>query len=193
MPISPLPLEGKVALITGSSRGLGKETAIELANRGADLVINYVSSASPAAELVSTIQSMRRQAIAIQADISSPSDIHRLFEEAHAHFGHIDIVYSNSGIEHFGPLSEVTPEAFDKVFNVNTRGQFFVGKEAYTYLSEGGRLILSSSISVQSRKVKNHAIYAGSKSAVEAFVRAFAAGELSPSSSLIQSPYSFFP
>jgi tetrahydroxynaphthalene reductase len=177
MPISPLPLEGKVALITGSSRGLGKETALELASRGADLVVNYVSSSSPAAELVSTIQSMGRKAIAIQADVSNPSDIHRLFEEAHAHFGHIDIVYSNSGIEQFAPLSEVTPEAFDHVFNVNARGQFFVGKEAYTYLSEGGRLILSSSISVQSRSVKNHAVYAGSKGAVEAFVRAFAAGQ----------------
>lgn len=81
---------------------------------------------------------------------------------------------SNSGIEHFGNLADVTPEQFDKVFGINTRGQFFVAQQAYKHVTPGGRLILMSSISAQSRAVARHAVYAGSKAAVEAFARCFA-------------------
>ena len=176
MPTSATPLAGKVALITGSSRGLGKDAAIELASRGADIVINYANSEKAAQEVVDTILGLGRKAVAIKADVSVPEEITSLFEQAIKYFGKLDIVYSNSGREHFGKITDVTPEDFDRTFAVNTRGQFFVAKEAYKHISRGGRLILTSSISVQSRSVKHHAVYAGSKSAIEAFTRCFAAG-----------------
>jgi tetrahydroxynaphthalene reductase len=167
-------LDGKVALITGSSRGLGRQHALELASRGADIVINYSSSPAAAEVVVSAIKAMGQQAIAIQADVSKPASIEKLFSEAYAHFKHIDIVVSNSGVESFGHISEITPEEFERVFSVNTRGQLLVAQQAYKYLTPEGRLVMSSSVSAQAKTVKNHALYSGSKAAVEAFVRCLA-------------------
>jgi NAD(P)-dependent dehydrogenase (short-subunit alcohol dehydrogenase family) len=119
-------LDGKVALITGSSRGMGRQNALELASRGADIVVNYSSSAPAAEAIVKSIEAMGRQAIAIRADISQPDAIADLFLKAYEHFKHIDIVVSNSGVESFGHISEITPQEFDRVFSVNTRGQLLV-------------------------------------------------------------------
>jgi NAD(P)-dependent dehydrogenase (short-subunit alcohol dehydrogenase family) len=100
-----------------------------------------------------------------------------LFEQASRYYGHIDIVVSNSGLEHFGSLQEVTPEEFDRVFAVNTRGQFFVAQQAHRYLTEGGCLVLMSSISAHATGVRKHSLYSGSKAAVEAFARCLATGD----------------
>jgi tetrahydroxynaphthalene reductase len=167
-------LDGKVAVVTGSSRGMGRQNALELASRGADLVINYASSPAAAEDVVNAIKKMGRNAIAIKADMSQPDQIASLFDQAKSHYGHIDIVVSNSGIESFGHISELTAAEFDKVFAVNTRGQLLVAQQAYKHLTPGGRLVLLSSISAQARGVKNHAIYSGSKAAVEAFARCLA-------------------
>ncbi|KAL9003236.1 MAG: hypothetical protein Q9188_003876 [Gyalolechia gomerana] len=166
-------LDGKVALVTGASRGIGAGIARELASRGAKIIVNYNSNAKQAESLVQGIKAADGQAIAIQADISKPEEIERLFQTGLEHFHGIDIVVSNSGIEHFGALAEVTPGDFDRVFNVNTRGQFFVAQQACKHLVDGGRLILMSSISAHN-SIKDHAVYAGSKCAVEAFARCFA-------------------
>jgi len=174
MPTSATPLAGKVALITGSSRGMGRQNAIELASRGADIVIHYATSSAPAEEAVQLVKSMGRNAISLQADVSDPPQIATLFEKAFEYFGRLDIVVSNSGVEQFGRIDEVTPQEFDRVFGLNTRGQFFVAQQAFKHLNEGGRLILMSSISAQARGVPNHSVYAGSKAAVEAFTRCFA-------------------
>lgn len=163
-------LDGKVALITGSGRGIGRAIAIELGRRGAKVVVNYSKSSKPANEVVGEIIESGSDAVAFQADITKPEEIAQLFEKASSHFGKLDIVVSNSGVEHFGSIDQVTPEDFDQVFNLNTRGQFFVAQNAYKYLTEGGRLILMSSISAHV-SLKQHAIYAGSKLAVEAFGR----------------------
>jgi tetrahydroxynaphthalene reductase len=167
-------LDGKVALITGSSRGMGRQNALELASRGADIVVNYSSSAPAAEAIVKSIEAMGRQAIAIRADISQPDAIADLFLKAYEHFKHIDIVVSNSGVESFGHISEITPQEFDRVFSVNTRGQLLVAQQAYKYLTPGGKLVMLSSISAQAKTIKNHALYSGSKAAVEAFVRCLA-------------------
>jgi len=161
---------------------MGRQNAIELASRGAYLVINYSSSAKSTEEGVKTITDMGRKAIAIQADISQPSRIVSLFEQATNHYEHIDIVVSNSGLGHSGNVADVTPEEFDRIFTVNTRGQFFVAQQAHKHLSVGGRLILLSSISAQAKGVRNHSLYAGSKAAVEAFARCLATGASQPSS-----------
>ena len=167
-----LTLKGKVALVTGAGRGIGAGISRELGARGASVVVNYRGSAAAAETLVKEIIAAGSKAVAIQADISKVDEISTLFENAKQHFGKIDIVVSNSGIEHFGPLPEVKPEDFDKVFNINTRGQFFVAQQAYQHLTDGGRLILMSSISAHNA-IREHAVYAGSKCAVEAFARCF--------------------
>ena len=179
-PSSTSRLDGKVALVTGSSRGMGRQNALELASRGASLVICYTSSAAAAEAVVKDIESLGSRAIAIKADVSKPAEIAALFEQAVKHFGKLDIVVSNAGVETFGHVSEITPEEFDRVFAVNTRGQLFVAQQAYRYLEEGGRLVMLSSISAQARGVANHAVYSGSKGAVEAFARCLAVG-MSPS------------
>ena len=173
-------LDGKVALVTGSGRGMGRQNALELAKHGASLVINYAKSADAAEKVVSEIEALGSKAIAIKGDVSKPADIVTLFEKALQHYGHLDIVVSNSGVESFGHISEITPEEFDRVFVVNTRGQLLVAQQAYKHLTTGGRLIMLSSISASAKGIKNHAIYSGSKNAVEAFVRCLALGESLP-------------
>ncbi len=133
--------DGKVALVTGSGRGMGRQNALELASRGASLVINYSRSSEAAAAVVKEIEALGSRAIAIAADVSKPAEIPMLFEKAVKHFGKLDIVVSNSGIETFGHISEITAEEFDRVFAVNTRGQLLVAQQAYKHLEEGGRLV----------------------------------------------------
>lgn len=171
-------LDGKVALITGSSRGLGRQIAWEFVSRGASVIISYANSATAAEELVHDIRSIKCSAAAIRADVSKPAEIQSLFEKTIENFGKIDFVISNAGIESFGHISEITPEEFDRVFSVNTRGQLLVAQQAYKHLEVGGRLVLMSSISAQAKGVRNHAIYSGSKAAVEAFARCLAVGML---------------
>jgi 3-oxoacyl-[acyl-carrier protein] reductase len=174
-PVDPArPLAGKVALITGAGRGIGRGIAIELGRRGANVVVNYGTSAKAAEGVVAELAKLGSKGVAIQADISDPKAVATLFEKAKAHFGRIDIAVSNSGMEVWCPEVDVTPELFDKVFNLNCRGQFFVAQQALKHCEHGGRIILTSSIAAGISGIPNHALYAGSKAAVEGFVRAFA-------------------
>lgn len=127
-------LDGKVALITGAGRGLGAILAKTFAERGADVVINYATSAKPAMAVVQEIEKMGRKAIAIQGSVDKKADIDNLFEKAVEHFGKLDIVVNNAGMEAFAAPGEVTEELWEKVFNINTRAQFFVGVNALKYL-----------------------------------------------------------
>ncbi|KAK3904445.1 Trihydroxynaphthalene reductase [Staphylotrichum tortipilum] len=167
-------LEGKVALVTGAGRGIGREMALELGRRGAKVIVNYANSDSAAQEVVNQIKKNGSDAAAIKANVSNVDEIVRLFEEARKRFGKLHIVCSNSGIVSFGHIKDVTPEEFDRVFNVNTRGQFFVAREAYKHLEVGGRLILMGSITGQAKAVPKHTVYSASKGAIETFVRCMA-------------------
>lgn len=153
---------------------MGRETALELARRGADVVVNYANSSEAADKLVAEIKAMGRDSIAVKANVSDVSQIVNMFAEAKKHFGKLNIVVSNSGVVSFGHLKDVTEEEFDRVFNVNTRGQFFVAREAYKNLEPGGRIILMGSITGQAKGVPKHAVYSGSKGAIETFVRCMA-------------------
>ncbi len=170
-----LRLDGKVALVTGSSRGLGAGIAMDLGSRGASVVVNYAKSASAAKKVVAEIESFGSKAIAIQADISKIPEVSQLFNEAICHFGRLDIVVSNSGMETFCKEEDVTEEIYDQVFSLNTRGQFFVAQHALRHLSDYGRIILTSSVAATMSGIRDHALYAGSKAAVEAFTRSFSA------------------
>ncbi|KAM3464416.1 hypothetical protein BB8028_0005g00970 [Beauveria bassiana] len=167
-------LEGKVALITGAGRGIGRGIAIELGQRGASVVVNYSRADKAAAEVVAEIEKAGSRAIAIKADVSKASEVARLFKEALEHFGRLDIVVSNSGTEVFKPEDQVTEEDYDRIFGLNTRAQFFVAQNAYKSLQNGGRIILTSSVAATMSGIGNHALYAGSKAAVEGFTRSFA-------------------
>ncbi|KAK7951658.1 uncharacterized protein PG986_007386 [Apiospora aurea] len=168
------PLAGKVALITGAGRGIGRGIAMELGKRGASVVVNYAKSSSAAEEVVSALAKLGSKSVAMQADISVPAEVASLFSRAMEHYGHIDIVVSNSGMEVWCEETDVTPELFDQVFNLNCRGQFFVAQNALKHCSRGGRIVLTSSIAAQMAGIPNHALYAGSKAAVEGFTRSFA-------------------
>lgn len=162
-------LDGKVAIVTGSSRGIGKEIAMKLAQVGAKVIINYSRSPEQAEEVVNQIQQQGGEATAIQADISQIDQIQQLVETAVEQYGQLDILVSNAGIEHFGKLEEITPQDFDRVFSVNVAGQLFATQAAARYLSSGGRIVLTSSVSARIA-VFNHTLYAASKAAVSAMV-----------------------
>ncbi|TVY83504.1 Trihydroxynaphthalene reductase [Lachnellula suecica] len=172
--IESASLKGKVALVTGSGRGIGREMALELGRRGAKVVVNYANSSEAADEVVAEIKKSGSEAIAIMANVSVTKDIISLFAQAVAHFGELNIVCSNSGVVSFGHIKDVTEEEYDRVMNINTRGQFFVAREAYKSLSVGGRLIMMGSITGQAKGVPKHTLYSGSKGAIETFVRCMA-------------------
>ena len=167
-------LDGKVAIVTGSGRGIGASMAVELGKRGAKVVVNYANSLDAANKVVAEIKKNGSDAIALKADVGNVSETTKLMEDTIAHFGQLDIVCSNSGVVSFGHVKDVTEEEFDRVFRINTRGQFFVAREAYKYLSVGGRIILMGSITGQAKGVPKHAVYSGSKGAIETFVRCMA-------------------
>ena len=155
-------------------RGIGREMALELGRRGAKVIVNYANSSSSAEEVVAAIKAAGSDAVAIRANVSEVPQIEALFAQAGQAWGRLDVVCSNSGVVSFGHVKDVTPEEFDRVFGVNTRGQFFVAREAYRHLEVGGRLILMGSITGQAKGVPRHAVYSGSKGAIETFVRCMA-------------------
>src|SRR3954470_17773646 len=166
----PKSLQGKTALVTGSSRGIGRAIAEGLASKGAAVVVNYVGNHEAADEVVAAIAGRRGKAIAVQADISSVSDIHRLFDEAESEFGAIDIVVANVGVAVIKPLTEATEADFDHVFGTNAKGTFFVLQEAARRVRNGGRIIAVSTGGTKMFFTQT-ALYLGSKGAVEQFVR----------------------
>ncbi|KAF1812536.1 1,3,8-naphthalenetriol reductase-like protein [Eremomyces bilateralis CBS 781.70] len=167
-------LEGKVALVTGSGRGIGREMAIELARRGAKVVVNYANSAESAEKVVNEIRDLGSDALAVRANVANVSETIAMMDQAVAHFGKLNIVCSNSGVVSFGHLKDVTEEEYDRVMATNTRGQFFVAREAYKHLEVGGRIIMMGSITGQAKGVPRHALYSGSKGTIETFVRCMA-------------------
>ncbi|KAI5292485.1 hypothetical protein KEM52_006317 [Ascosphaera acerosa] len=171
MSSSPNRYTGKVALVTGSSRGIGKAIAMQFARSGADVVINYNSSRKSAQETVEEIKQLGRRAMAVQADVSDVTSITRMFQEAVERFGRLDVVVSNAGVEHFDKLEDITPETYDRVFGINSRGQFFVAQQAYRFIERGGSVVLTSSVAAKLSGLPDHALYGATKAAVEAFVR----------------------
>lgn len=156
-------LKNKVAVITGSVRGLGKAIAERYAALGADIVINYSKDKASAEEVLSNISAMGARVIAVQADVSKVADLERLFAEAKKTFGKIDIVVANAGIEMVEvPVTDFTEEQFDKVFSINTKGSYFTLQQAARNVEDNGRIIYIAS-STTSFPVPGMAIYGGSK------------------------------
>lgn len=156
-------LHGKIALITGSARGLGKAIAERYAALGANIIINYSRDKASADEVVSTIRAMNVGVIAIQADVSKVTDLEKLFKEAKEAFGKIDIVVANAGIEMVEtPVTEFTEEQFDRLFSINTKGAYFTMQQAAKNIEDNGRIIYIAS-STTAFPVAGMAVYGGSK------------------------------
>ncbi len=166
-------LTGKVAVVTGGSRGIGRAVAERLGKDEASIVVNYVRSADKASEVVSAIQSGGGSALAVQADVSKLADIHRLFEETVGHFGHLDILVHSAGVLLTKAVSEVTEEDFDATFALQAKGTFFVLQEAARLIRDGGRIINISS-SATAMVFPGAALYVGSKAAGEQFTKTLA-------------------
>ena len=135
------PLTDKVAIVTGSSRGVGRAIAERLGRDGASVVVNYASNQDKALEVVHSITSFGAQAIAIQGDMSKLADIERLFTEAKNKFGHIDIVVNNAGVGIFKPHAEISEEEFDSTLALNTKGAFFILQQAARHVTDNGRIV----------------------------------------------------
>jgi tetrahydroxynaphthalene reductase len=151
--------------------------AMELARRGAKVAVNYANSTEAAEALVKEIKALGADAHAFKANVGDVKQTIQLMDDVVKHFGKLDICCSNSGVVSFGHFKDVTEEEYDRVMTINTRGQFFVAKEAYKRMEVGGRIILMGSITGQAKGVPKHAVYSGSKGAIETFTRCMAIGE----------------
>jgi len=172
-------LAGKVAIVTGASKGIGAGIAKSLASEGAAVVVNYSTSKEGADRVVSEIKAGGGQGIAVQANIAKKKEIERLFEETKKAFGRLDILVNNAGVYEFAPLDSVTEAQFHKQFDLNVLGLVLASKEAANYFgSEGGSIVNISSVT-STLAPPNSAIYTGTKGAVDAVTKALAK-ELGP-------------
>lgn len=175
---APRRFDGKVAIVTGGSRGIGRAISETLARDGATVVVNYSKSAAAAQEVVDGIKARGGNAIAIQADISKVEDVRRLYAEALQKLGHIDIVVNNAGIlPPAVPVEKETEATWEAVFGL-LKGTYFSMQEAARRLPNGGRIINLSSSTTRGWS-PGYSIYAGSKSAIEQFTRSLSR-ELGP-------------
>ncbi|PNY08849.1 short-chain type dehydrogenase/reductase-like protein [Trifolium pratense] len=176
---SSLPLQDRVAIVTGSSRGIGREIALHLASLGAKLVINYTSSSNHADSVAAEINSNQTtpRAITVRADVSNPEDVKSLFDTAERAFNsQVHILVNSAGVldAEYPTIANTTVESFDRIMNVNARGAFLCAKEAANRLKRGGgRIILLTSSLVASLKT-GFGAYTVSKAAVEAMTKILA-------------------
>jgi 3-oxoacyl-[acyl-carrier protein] reductase len=173
-----LALEGKNALVTGASRGIGKAIAERLAGDGAAVVINYSRNEQLAQGVVNKILGKGGKAIAIQADISKSADVGRLFSEAEKAMGRLDIVVANAGVHILKTFVENTEADYDYIFDINTKGVFFALQQAARRVRDGGRIVVVSTGGTKMH-FPNNSLYLGSKGAIEQFARSLAV-ELGP-------------
>ena len=167
-------LAGKVAVVTGASKGIGAAIAKALAAEGASVVVNYSSSKTDGEKVAKEIAGNGSKAIAIQADLSKRDEIERLFAEARKAFGRLDILVNNAGVYEFVPLENVTEEHFHKSFNLNVLGLLLASQAAAKQFDGGGSIINISSV-VSTLAIPNGAVYSGTKGAVDAITRSLAA------------------
>jgi 3-oxoacyl-[acyl-carrier protein] reductase len=161
-------LKGKVAVVTGASKGIGASIAEHLAAEGASVVVNYAASKTGADAVVSRIKEKGGTAVAVQADLSKPDDIKRLFAQTKAAYGKLDVLVNNAGIYKFAPLDAVTPEHFHKQFNLNVLGLLLATQEAVKLMGPTGGSIISVSSIAGPMPVENASVYSATKAAVDA-------------------------
>jgi 3-oxoacyl-[acyl-carrier protein] reductase len=172
-------LAGKVAVVTGASKGIGAAIATHLAAEGAAVVVNYASSKTGADKVVTEITGAGGKAVAVQGDVSKKADITRLFAEAKKVFGQLDILVNNAGVYEFGPLENVTEEHFHKQFNLNVLGLLLTTQEAVKHFTPVGGSVVNISSVVGRYPLPGASVYSATKAAVDAITKSLAK-ELGP-------------
>ena len=172
-------LEGKVAIVTGGSKGIGASIAEKLGEEGASVVVNYSTSKAGADKIVKAIQQKGGKAIAVQANLSEPKEIEHLFAETKKAFGKLDILVNNAGIYEFQPLDQITPEHFHKQFNINVLGLLLACRAALSHFDVSGGSIVNISSVVSTSHIPYAVVYSATKGAVDAVTRTLAS-ELGP-------------
>jgi 3-oxoacyl-[acyl-carrier protein] reductase len=171
---NPQKLAGKVAIVTGASKGIGAAIATHLAAAGASVVVNYSSSKEGADRVVDLISKRGGHAVAVQANVSEAADIKRLFAETKAAFGRLDILVNNAGIFEFAPLEAVTAEHFHKQFNLNVLGLLLTTQKAVeSFGSSGGSIINISSVAGVNPP-PGASVYSATKASVDAVTKSLA-------------------
>lgn len=177
--MSSQKLAGKVAIVTGASKGIGASIAKHLAAEGAAVVVNYSASKAGADRVVAEIAAKGGKAVAVQADMTQQAQIERLFSEAKKSFDRVDVLVNNAGIYEFSPLENITAEHFHKQFDLNVLGLLFASQAAAKHFGPAGGAIINISSLVATMAVPNSAVYSATKAAVNAITRSLA-HELGP-------------
>src|SRR5437879_135059 len=172
-------LKGKVAVVTGASKGIGASIAEQLAAEGASVVVNYATSKSGADAVVKRITAKGGKATAVQADVSKPKDITRLFAETKAAYGKLDILVNNAGVYEFLPLEGVSPEHFHRLFDLNVLGLLLTTQEAVKLMNNGGGSIINIGSTAGPMPPATASVYSATKAAVDAITIALSK-ELGP-------------
>ncbi|MFO0952526.1 MAG: glucose 1-dehydrogenase [Isosphaeraceae bacterium] len=172
-------VEGKVAVVTGASKGIGAGVARLLGAEGAAVVVNYASSRAGADEVVAAITGAGGKAVALQADVSKPEDIRRLFDETVKAFGRLDVLVNNAGVYEFAPLDDITPEHFHRQFNLNVLGLILATREAAKHFGEAGGSVINISSVVAKLGLPGATVYSATKAAVDSVTRTLSV-ELGP-------------
>ncbi len=172
-------LQGKVAIVTGASKGIGAGIARQLAAEGATVVVNYASSKQGADNVVKEITSKGGKAVAVQADVAKQADIERLFAETKKQFGKLDILVNNAGVYEFSPIEGVTSEHFHKQFDLNVLGLILASKEAAKYIDGKGGSIINISSIASTAAPATATVYSATKGAVDTVTKSLAK-ELGP-------------
>jgi 3-oxoacyl-[acyl-carrier protein] reductase len=168
-----MKLENKVAIVTGSSRGIGANIAKVFSRAGAKLVVHYVSNHAAANRVIGEIHNEGGEAIAIRADEAEVTEVKALFDAAIAQFGKVDILINNASIAIYKRIRDTTDDDFDRIFSINVSGVFLMLREAATRLENGGRIVNFSS-SVTRMMMPSYGPYSATKAAVEQLTRVFA-------------------
>jgi 3-oxoacyl-[acyl-carrier protein] reductase len=172
-------LKGKVALITGASKGIGAGIAKAYANEGAAVVVNYASSREGADQVVNEINAAGGKAIAVQANIENADDVKRLFEETVKAFGKLDILVNNAGIYSFAGIEDITEESFHRMFNINVLGSIFAIQQAIKLFGDKGGVIINTGSIVATLDMPTALVYTQTKYAIDALTHILAK-ELGP-------------
>jgi 3-oxoacyl-[acyl-carrier protein] reductase len=159
-------LKGKVAVVTGASKGIGAGIAKRFGEAGASVVVNYASSKEGADKVVAEITKSGGKAIAVKADVSKAAEVKKLFDETKRAFGKFDVLVNNAGVFRFAPLEQVTEEEFHREFNINVLGTLLATKEALNHFNGSGSVINVSSV-VSTSPVPNSSVYSSTKGAVD--------------------------
>lgn len=177
--------DGKVAIVTGASKGIGAEIARHLASEGASVVVNYSSSKEGADKVVSDITKKGGKAIAVQANLTDHNSIKHLFAKTAEQYGKLDVLINNAGVYEFFPLESISADHFYKIFDLNVLGLLFAIQESVKYFKDSGSIVNISSVA-STAGVASSAVYGASKASVDAITKILAK-ELGPKNIRINS------